>query len=77
MKEPIASGNHVAWQWGQGLAQGVVEEVCTGPTTITTKGKTISRNGSKSDPALIITSSKGVKVLKLSHEVQRTDVDGE
>jgi hypothetical protein len=73
MHKTIQAGDHVAWQWGQGLAQGTVDEVHFEPTSITTKDTTVSRNGSEDDPAVVVRSNKGVKVLKLLHEVQRTD----
>lgn len=74
-QQRIKIGTHVAWQWGQGLAEGVVKKICPEPATITTKGKTIRRVGTKEDPALIIMSNKGVQVIKLTHEVQRTNAN--
>ncbi len=37
---------------------------------ITTKSKTIARNGTENDPAIVIQQESGTLVLKLAHEVQ-------
>lgn len=68
----IKVGDHVAWQWANGLAQGVVSGVHHERVQITSKGKHITRNGSADNPALIIEHSSGNKVLKLQSEVQKT-----
>lgn len=65
-------GDDVAWKWGNGLAQGKVKSVHTEPFTITSKGKTIKRNGSADNPALVIEHKSGNDVIKLSSEVQNT-----
>lgn len=63
----------VAWNWGNGLAEGVVKEVRPERTEITSKGKKISRNGTPDNPALIIKHKSGNDVLKLQSEVQQTN----
>jgi hypothetical protein len=62
--------DHVGWKWSGGLATGVVLEICPERTEIKSKGKRIIRNGSDSDPAIIIRHDNGAQVLKLSHELQ-------
>jgi hypothetical protein len=47
-------GDHVAWQWANGLAQGIVKDIRTERVEIVSKGKKIVRNGSADNPALII-----------------------
>ena len=64
------AGDQVGWQWGNGLATGEVIEIKFEKTEIESKGKKITRNGREDDPALIIKSDNGSKVLKLQHEVQ-------
>ena len=63
-------GDQVGWQWGAGIATGVVLEVHTERTQIESKGKLITRNGRSDDPAIVIKSDNGSMVIKLRHEVQ-------
>lgn len=70
-KYKINVGDEVGWQWGSGLASGVVESINETKTQIESKGSVITRNGSKSDPALVIKHKSGNDVLKLAHEVQK------
>ena len=63
-------GDQVGWQWGTGLATGDVLEIRHERTQIVNKGKTITRNGRTDDPAVVIKSHNGSKVLKLAHELQ-------
>lgn len=63
----------VAWQWANGIAEGVVTKICLERTEITSKGKKIVRNGTVDNPALIIKHTSGTTVLKLQSEVQLTD----
>jgi hypothetical protein len=67
------TNDHVAWKWGNGLAQGVVTAVRLERTEITSKGKKITRNGTSDNPALVIEHKSGNLVLKLASEVQKTD----
>lgn len=69
----MKANDTVAWTWGNGLAEGVIKEVRTERTEITSKGKKISRNGTPGNPALIISHKSGNDVLKLQSEVQKTD----
>ena len=66
-------GDHVAWQWGNGLAEGTIKSVHTEPVTIQTKGKTVKRNGSADNPAVVIEHKSGNDVVKLASEVQNTN----
>jgi hypothetical protein len=66
-------GDHIAWRWGNGLAQGVVKSVHLESTTIQSKGKTIIRHGTKDNPAIIIKHKSGNDVIKLASEVQKTE----
>lgn len=62
----------VAWQWGNGLAEGTITEIRPERTEITSNGKKIARNGTPDNPALIIKHKSGNPVLKLQSEVQKT-----
>jgi len=68
----IEIGDSVAWTWGNGLAEGVVEDICPKRVEIISKGKKIIRNGTPDNPALIIKHVSGNSVLKLHSEVQKT-----
>ena len=69
----IKADDYVAWKWGFGIAEGTVASVHPEPTTISSKGKLIKRNGSVDNPALIIKHKSGNDVIKLCSEVQKTN----
>ena len=71
----IQPGDHVAWKWGNGLAQGIVKSVHTEPMIITSKGKRIKRNGSEDNPAIVIEHKSGNDVIHLASEIQQTNKD--
>ena len=66
-------GDYVAWQWGNGLAEGRIKSIHPERTTIISKGKQISRNGTADDPAIVIEHKSGNDVIKLAHEIQKTN----
>lgn len=65
-------GEEVEWDWGNGTADGKVEESHMTSITRTIKGSEVTRNGSDDDPALEIKQSDGTKVLKLASEVRKS-----
>ena len=67
-----SKGDKVSWKWGNGHAQGKVEETFTKSVTRTLQGSEVTRNGSEDDPALLIEQDDGDKVLKLESEVQKS-----
>jgi hypothetical protein len=69
----LKQGDSVAWQWGNGLAEGTVKSVHVEPTSITSKGKSIKRNGTADNPAIVIAHKSGNDVLKLASEIQKTN----
>lgn len=62
----------VAWTWGNGIAEGVVVKICHERTEVVSRGKTIVRNGTADNPALVINHKSGNPVVKLQSEVQKT-----
>ena len=66
-------GDHVAWQWANGVAQGIVRDIRTERVEVMSKGKKIVRNGTIDNPALIIDHASGNPVVKLTSEVQPTE----
>lgn len=69
----IRKGTVVKWSWGNGTAEGTVEETYTSKTTKTIKGSEVIRNGSSDDKALYIKQDDGDYVLKSESEVDRAD----
>lgn len=69
----IRKGTRVAWEWGNGTAEGTVQSTHTEKITRTIKGSEVTRNGSADDPALVIEQDDGTTVLKLHSEVDRAD----
>jgi Hypervirulence associated proteins TUDOR domain len=67
----IRTGTSVKWKWGSSWATGKVSEVHHDKVTRTTKGQTVTRNGSDDDPAYVIEQEDGTVVLKLGSEVER------
>lgn len=68
-------GDYIAWKWGNGLAEGRVKSVHAESISIQSKGKTVKRNGSSDNPAIVIEHKSGNDVLKLASEVQKTEKD--
>lgn len=67
----IKPGDTVTWEWGNGTAEGEVENTHTKQIMHTIKGTEVTRNGSDDDPALEIKQEDGTKVLKLASEVSK------
>jgi hypothetical protein len=67
----IKKGDKVKWKWGQGYAEGEVQNTYTESTTHKIKGSEVTRHGSKDDKALSIKQEDGDRVLKLESEVKK------
>ncbi len=71
-EEHVQEGDHVAWKWGGGMAEGHVAEVSTEKMThATKKGVDVTRNGEEGNPALFIERGKGNPVVKKQSEVYK------
>jgi hypothetical protein len=68
----IRKGSTVSWTWGSGTAEGKVAEVHKDKVSRTSKGETITRNGTDDDPAYVIEQEDGTTVLKLRSELQES-----
>ena len=66
-------GDYVAWKWGNGIAEGKIKSIHTEPISIQSKGKTVKRNGSVDNPAVVIEHKSGNDILKLASELQKTE----
>lgn len=67
----LKNGDNVGWTWGTGTAEGTVEQTFTRRVTRKIAGKSITRNGSDDDPAVLIKQTDGGRVLKLASEVHK------
>lgn len=68
----IREGSRVSWTWGNGKGAGKVVEIHRKEVSRTIKGEKISRNGSDDNPAYVIDSDNGDKVLKLKSELEES-----
>ncbi|MGB3143093.1 MAG: DUF2945 domain-containing protein [Maribacter sp.] len=67
----IKEGTKVKWSWGNGTAEGTVEESYTQKITKTIKGTEVTRDGQQGNKALFIKQNDGDYVLKSESEVER------
>jgi hypothetical protein len=65
----MKTGDTVTWSWGQGKATGKIIERFTEKVTRKIKGKDITRNASKDEPAFLIRQDDGDEVLKSASEI--------
>jgi Hypervirulence associated proteins TUDOR domain len=65
----IKVGKVVNWKWLNGVAEGKVIAINYEKTQIESKGKIITRNGTKENPAIIIKHKNSNLVLKLETEL--------
>ncbi|WP_374408214.1 DUF2945 domain-containing protein [Pelagerythrobacter sp.] len=63
------TGQHVAWKWASGTANGQIAERFEREVTRTIEGSEIKRNGSEDNPAYLIKQEDGGEVLKLGSEL--------
>ncbi|MCM2503471.1 DUF2945 domain-containing protein [Aureimonas altamirensis] len=64
-------GQKVTWTWGNGTAEGKVEEKFTEKVTRTIKGKAITRDADKDNPAYLVVQEDGAKALKSESELSK------
>ena len=69
----IRKGTVVKWSWGNGSAEGKVEETYTSKITKTIKGSEVTRNAEKDNKALYIKQDDGNYVLKSENEIERVN----
>ncbi|MEO6020705.1 MAG: DUF2945 domain-containing protein [Knoellia sp.] len=69
----MRKGSRVRWAWGRSSAEGRIDEVHHDDVSRTTQGEKVTRHGSASNPAYVITQEDGTVVLKLASEVERAD----
>ncbi|WP_336739251.1 DUF2945 domain-containing protein [Aureimonas altamirensis] len=64
-------GSKVTWSWGNGTAEGRVEEKFTEKVTRKIAGKSITRNADKDNPAYLVVQEDGAKALKSESELSK------
>lgn len=70
--ESLEKGDHVAWKWGGGFAEGHIQDESTGKLTKETKpGVEITRNGTEDNPAFFIERGAGNPVVKKQSELYK------
>lgn len=67
----IREGSKVTWKWGNGTAEGKVQETFTKAVTRTIKGNEVTRKGEEGNKALLLKQEDGTEVLKLENEVEK------
>ena len=70
MTETYKKGSKVSWKWGNGKAEGKIEEIYHASVEKLIKNSLIKRNGSEENPAYYISEiDKDAHVLKLKSEL--------
>lgn len=69
MSDSYKKGQKVKWSWGNGTAEGKVEERFDRRVQRTIKGSKVVKNGTKENPAYLIEQDDGTKVLKRGSEL--------
>ncbi len=69
MRESYRKGQTVTWSWGNGTAEGKIEERFDRRVQRTIKGSKVVKNGTKDNPAYLIEQDDGTKVLKRGSEL--------
>ena len=69
----IQEGTKVKWKWGNGTAEGKVQETYTKKITKSIDGNEVTREGEQGNKALYIKQEDGDYVLKSESEVERVD----
>lgn len=64
-------GSKVSWTWGNGTGEGEVEESFTEKVTRTIKGTRVTRNASADEPAYLLRTEDGDRVLKSHSELRK------
>ncbi|CCF49702.1 hypothetical protein NDA11_004762 [Ustilago hordei] len=66
----LSKGYKVSWSWGSQHPFGTVKDVKDdGAEAETKKGSTISKDGSKEDPAVVIETANGNNAVKNASEI--------
>lgn len=64
-------GTKVAWDWGEGTAEGEIVKIYTRKITVKIKGTDVTREASDDQPAYLLKQEDGDEVLKAHSEVRK------
>ena len=70
MAKHFSGGDKVKWDWGNGTAEGTVQQKYTQKRTLKIKGNEVTRDASEDQPAYKIEQDDGDIVLKSHSEVE-------
>jgi hypothetical protein len=70
MSDRFRKGQSIMWRWGTGKGHGKIVEAFERRVQRTIEGARISRNGSHENPAYLIETTDGKRVLKRGSELQ-------
>ncbi|MEM8864475.1 MAG: DUF2945 domain-containing protein [Planctomycetota bacterium] len=70
MADSFNEGDRVAWDWGNGQAEGKVVKVYHQKITLKIEGNEVTRDASEEEPAYKIEQDDGDEVLKSHSEVK-------
>ncbi|RLQ86939.1 DUF2945 domain-containing protein [Notoacmeibacter ruber] len=71
MAKDYPANTKVEWDWGNGTAQGKVQEKFTEEVTRTIDGTEVKRDASDDNPAYLIEQDDGHRVLKKHSELRK------
>ena len=66
-----SKGDRVAWNWGNGSAEGTVQAVYKDRVEKEIKGATVTRNADSENPAYLIQKDDNDRVLKSHSELEK------
>ena len=71
MADGYSEGTKVEWDWGDGTANGKIDQVYTQKRTLKIEGSEVTRDASDDCPAYKIKQDDGGTVLKSHSEVRK------
>lgn len=71
MSKDFTHGTKVEWDWGNGTAQGKIDEKFTEKVTRTIEGNEVTRDASKDDPAYMVKQDDNSRALKSGSELRK------
>lgn len=71
MADKLEKGTEVEWKWGNGKGTGKISESFNEKVTRTIDGSEITRDADEDNPAYLIDSDEGSRVLKSHSEISK------
>lgn len=73
MSKNFTHGTKVEWDWGNGTAEGKIDEKFTEKVTRTIKGSEVTRDASDDEPAYMVKQEDGGRALKSGSELRKAN----